>query len=365
MLVNRKISVILLVSSLLAVAACGGGGGKQEKGGDTTLVFASYASKDAVQSQIVLWWAEQLENRTGGRITVDPFFDGTLIDAEGMLDGVSSGRADIGYLASIYFHAQLPLTSVAELPFVTRDPAAVTQTLLDLYRERGPLYQEYEHSGLKLLFPVIIGNNTVATSEPFTEMADIEKLDIRSGGLTSEALAAVNANPVSLAAPEIYESLQQGVIDGYAALTLDFIPAYGLSEVTSYVTDPGLGVYAAVPIVMDVEAYDGLSKDDKATLDALSSEALEVGTEMFIDAAESACDDLLAEGTDVSILDPSESEKWSTVVKDDLIATWVRDRASAGLDGEAFYARYTEQLEANEAKSTFVPPIETCAARDK
>lgn len=332
-------------------------------GDPVDLTFVSFAAEEANQSQAILWWAEEVERRSGGTITMDPHFSGSLIAAEDTLGAVAEGRADLGYAASFYHTSDLPLTSVAELPFVTRNADAQLRALMQLYNERDDFREEYDRNGVRVIFYVPTDVQTIATAEPFETLSDIEGLNIRAGGLASPALQAIGANPVAIAAPEIFEALQRGVIDGYGSLTLDFIPPFGLTDVTDYVTDAGLGQYAALPILMTQDVYEGMSDEQRAIVDEVGHEALGVSIERLLDAGEAACDELLDAGAQISILDEAEREEWSSVVRDDLIDDWIEARDADGHDGQGFFDNYMAALESHASASDYSTPVEGCAER--
>src|SRR5690606_1546294 len=89
--------------------------------------------------------------RTDGRVEIEFFYGEALVKAADMLEGVSAGRADIGYAASLYFPAQLSLASVVEIPFTTTDPGAQAQAFYSLYQENEAFRADYENAGVHVL----------------------------------------------------------------------------------------------------------------------------------------------------------------------------------------------------------------------
>ncbi|MEX2373113.1 MAG: hypothetical protein WD800_04865, partial [Dehalococcoidia bacterium] len=52
------------------------------------LQFASYIGQGAAQSKAQEWWADEIEKRTDGRVTIEFFYQGSLLPATDILRGV-------------------------------------------------------------------------------------------------------------------------------------------------------------------------------------------------------------------------------------------------------------------------------------
>src|SRR5690606_23210556 len=76
-----------------------------------TLTYAFFAPAGTFPGRQMAHWAEQLNKRTNGQVTVRTFPGGTLLGAREMYDGVSKGVADIGLGAPSYDPGRFPLTS--------------------------------------------------------------------------------------------------------------------------------------------------------------------------------------------------------------------------------------------------------------
>ena len=70
--------------------------------------MASFLSPTTAQGQATTWWIEELEERTDGRVTVDPFWDASLLGAEEIRDGVRDGRVELGNLTYAYTPSDFP-----------------------------------------------------------------------------------------------------------------------------------------------------------------------------------------------------------------------------------------------------------------
>ena len=54
------------------------------------------------------WWGNEVEKRSGGKITVTYFWSDSLVKWADALPGIQSGIADLAWVSSIYFPAKFP-----------------------------------------------------------------------------------------------------------------------------------------------------------------------------------------------------------------------------------------------------------------
>jgi TRAP-type C4-dicarboxylate transport system substrate-binding protein len=75
--------------------------------------------------------------------------------------------------------------------------------------------KEFAPNGVRLLFTIVLPPYQVVTRKPFSNLKDLEGMKIRASGSAKELLLKkLNAVPVLMATPEVFESLQRGTIDG-------------------------------------------------------------------------------------------------------------------------------------------------------
>lgn len=359
---------VVAASAAVVVAGCGssdtetaatGASGESTGGEQVELTFASYIGEAAPQSQALEWWADQVEQRSDGRITVKSYYQESLLKAADLLGGVADGRADIGYISNAYYPAELPLASVVEVPFTTSNAEAQARALKDLYDANEEFQEEWDAQNVRpLLFPAI-GSNIVGARDAVEALGDLDGKSIRGLGLINEALQKVGANPVAIAAPEIYESLQRGVIDGYSGFAFEVIPALKLQEVAPHVTDTGLGEYTSAIIIMNDDTYQSLPDDLRAVVDEVSDEAVERSLELLKEAEDATCDAITEAGGAVTRLSDADIEAWKDAVGESLVDEWISQNGS-----REFYDAYVDLVRGYESDSDYVAGAERCAERD-
>lgn len=328
------------------------------------LRFADFLGPEAAQIQAMQWWAEQVEERTDGRVTVEFFHGGSLLDATDTLPGIGDGRAELGHVSHFYHPDELPLSAVSELPFFVNNPQVQTRTLNELYETNEDFRAEWEAMGVHVLHFNPSGVIIIGGSQPLAGPDDLAGLQIRAVGHAAQALDAVGANPIAMPAPEIYESLQRGAIDTYSSFPFEVITAFQLQEVAPYVVDPGLGNYLMTAAPITKEVWDSMPQDIRDILEEVSRELLDGPVwDIYSQVEEDVCDAILDAGGEISRFSDDDVSEWENAVRDDLTAEWLQEVEGRGLDGEAFLDQYEDALERNAADVTFEPGIWVCADR--
>lgn len=367
--------IALCLACLLLLAACGDGGadgGTTDAGDDADaedtgqtwdLRFATFFGPNAPYARNFERYRELVEERTDGRVAVEVLGGEALLPAPEILPGVGDGRADMGYSIDSFSHAELPLTSIASVPFITANAVAHMRTFWELYNRNDDFRAEWDDMNVRVLFFQAGGPSMLGTSdEPAASVDDIAGLRIRALGFINSAIDQVGGLPQPLPFPEIYESVQRGLIDGYA-LQFDLIGEAALPEVAPHVVDAGLGQYVLPSITINLDVWNSMPSDIQDTLLEAGEEAMDEIADDILESGEITCDMIEENDGSATVWDDAEVAEWRDAVFDDLLADWQSQVEAAGLDADAFYEDFTSTLEEYEETETFADPLHTCAER--
>ncbi|MCE3028468.1 TRAP transporter substrate-binding protein [Salinicola sp. DM10] len=231
----------------------------------TTLRLSHFwPGASAINQQIFEQWAKAVEAQSGGEIEIQNFPSQTLSQADETYDATVNGIADIGITAQGYTNGRFPLSQIVELPGVAESApqgACVLQTLYD----DGKIASEYDNSHVLFLFttgPGYIHTKDTDVQKP----SDLEGLRIRRPtAVAGEMLENMGAQPVGMPAPDIYTSLQRGVIDGLS-FPWEGIKSFQLGEQLHYHTQ--VPFYTLIFVAtMNQRAYDRLTPEQKQVID--------------------------------------------------------------------------------------------------
>ncbi len=286
-------------------------------------------------------WIDKIYEATEGNVKITLYDSATLSAATDIGVNVTERAVDIGWLYTSYYAGQFPLSDVINLPFQGfGDPIVSTNVLWDLYAEYEEIQNEW--AGYKLL--MLYGNPGMmfaSSDAPITCVADLAGRSMRCpAGAITDLLNAWGASPITMAPPEIYESIEKGVISGYI-FEPSGITNFSLEEVTSYYTD--LPMYdGPFALIMNLEAWNSLPAEYQEIIEGLSGKEASLGAaQAFADAVNVAREDIVAAGGEfVSVSDDAKAE--FAVEADKYAATWAEQQSGDGFDAAAFLAKAKE-----------------------
>ncbi|NYS62105.1 TRAP transporter substrate-binding protein [Vreelandella salicampi] len=255
-------------TSCLLAASIAGLAASSAVQASTTLRMAHFwPGASGVNQGVFEQWVATVEEESGGELRVEMFPSGTLAKPDSLYEAAANGIADISATAQGYTAGRFPLSQIVELPGVATTAtqgACVLQTLYD----DGHLDDEYADT--RPLFMFTTGPGGIHTIDTDVQVpADLEGLRIRRPtAVAGEMLENMGANPVGMPAPDIYTSMQRGVIDGLS-FPWEGLKGFRINELVEYHTE--VPFYTLIFVAtMSQRAYDGLTPEQQAVIDANS-----------------------------------------------------------------------------------------------
>lgn len=235
-----------------------------------TLKFANYmAPTHPYVASTFEPFARAIEGGTKGEVKVQLYNGGELGAGPAeqysrAVDGVAEFAISLpGYTASNF-----PLTLMAELPGVIEEKTG-TETL---WRHLDLLQPEYRRVKLVALWSSA-ENILYSAKKPVRSPDDLKGMKVRVPSRNSGALVeAWGGTAVSMPVSEVYNALQTGVIDA-AMIDGTATKAFRLGEVANFITLGMKTTNSPFFIVMNRDAWDGLSDDERAVVEAAGKQA--------------------------------------------------------------------------------------------
>jgi len=348
---RRQFASVLLAAGSLWLA--GSAAAAAEK-----FVYASYISEVYTISKTDLWFMQEVQKRSGGEITFETYFSGSLLKAVDLYPGLQNGAADMVMGApAAYNRKDYPLSNVL-LPYTSDKADAVANALAELYASNADLRKEYEGRNAKLLYILPFAENTVWASKPVGKVADFKGLKIRALTAIADSVQKLGATPVAMAWPDALEGLQRGVVEAMTAAPFDSAVLGGLHEVARYASDGGaMGVYATSATSMSLARYNKLSDKNKKIVDEVAKEAAVFSMKLLSEELDKGVDKLCAYKGNLTIQLFSDEDKQkvrelaATAVHADW-AKWATEAAK--VDGQAMLAQFVSLVRKHEANSTWM-----------
>lgn len=262
-----------------------------------TLRMAHDLPQDSAYHVGALAFAESASEMSGGRIEIEVFPDAQLGDARAMLDGMQTGSVDIAPLGTGFMSGVIPEIQFVDLPFLwdnashaygVLDGDQVSQIMEPLFQNQGLVQLAWWELGWRQLT-----NNVRSVTVP----EDLEgiKLRVPESPLYLAAWETTPANVTPLDFAELYNALEQGVVDGQEN-PLNLINSVRFYEVQDFLTLTN-HAYSAAALVISQETWDALDADLQGAL----LMAAEASSDAQRNAASGADDEYLQTITDFGV----------------------------------------------------------------
>ncbi|MFC3286042.1 TRAP transporter substrate-binding protein [Litchfieldella rifensis] len=260
------------------------------------------------QYELGTTFANLLEERTGGEVTVDLFPNGQLGSEQDTVNNASMGLLDLSVLAINNITPFSPTVGVMTLPYVIQSPEdAKTLTQGSIGEELTE--NTIRDAGVRILAWAYSGCRRLTNSaRPVAEPADLDGLVIRvpKNEIMISAYQAWGVNPNPLAWSETFTALQQGVVDGQdnPYITIDAMKFY---EVQNYVTD-SCYVFSMEPLIISESKFQSLSPEMQEIVLEAGKEATQRSYDYLLNT-EASIKEKLVEEHGMEIVAPANDEQ--------------------------------------------------------
>ncbi len=306
------------------------GGGAIEAAAATTLTFSDFFPPTHAQSQLCQAWCKEVEKRTGGEVKVEFYPGQTLTKATQNYDGVVQGLSDVGQALFGYTRGRFPLMEAVDLPVGYTSGQNATKVANAFVQK----FQPKELSDVKVMYVHAHGPGLLHTKKkPVHNTDDLKGLKIRSHGTTAKVVEALGGVPVAMPMPELYQSLQKGVVDG-ALYPLETNKGWKMAEVVECVTLSFSMAYTSTfYVVMNKDKWNSLPDKAKQAIEEINKEWQAKHGEAWdkIDADGLAL--MKEKGREIIEMEPAEAAKWAKLVEP-VIAGYVKDAKAKGLPAD-------------------------------
>lgn len=218
------------------------------------------------------WWGNKVKDASNGDVTIRIFPAGEL--GAGPVEQYSravDGVTDVSFVVQGYTPGNpFPLSLIAEQPGAIREPLNTTAAMnraQDLWKD--------EYRRVKLLSTWAMPPAVLFTRDmPVSSIDDVKGMKIRAGTKdASKLIEAWGATPIFMPVTEVYTAMQTGVVDA-VLINASAAAGFKLTEVAKYMISGFDSLPAVFTLVMNRDAYDGLSDAQRKAVDTASGHVL-------------------------------------------------------------------------------------------
>lgn len=326
-IMKKFLAMALALVMCFGLVACGGDKEPADDGKEVstdvsadpkvTLVYAEVNPLDSIVGQTATYFKEQVEELSGGSVTIDIQASGVLGSENDVLDSMIGGATTIDMsrisaFALTSYGTQKSKLLTVPFTFENRDHFwnfANSDLAPDFLNEpqeiglplRGIFYGE---EGFRHFFTV----------DPITSMQDLAgmKLRVSTDPVMTGMVESLGASPTVVSFGELYSGLNTGVCDG-AEQPIANYKSNAFNEVAPYMILDG-HTLGAIQVVISDNAWNKLTEAQQNVLMEAGKKAQDFNAQLSADAEAKVIEELKADG--VTFIEVTDKSEWADACAD-------------------------------------------------
>ncbi|WP_138470753.1 TRAP transporter substrate-binding protein DctP [Poseidonocella sp. HB161398] len=234
---------------------------------------------------------DYLAEKTDGRFELSLEYGGVLSDPKENIDGLQLGAFEAATICPYYHPEKTPASMGMSLAFLPLPDFAAQIRAYDAFLAHPAVQGEWaKWNAVPLMSALMPNYEVMGRGEAPVAAADWDGLRVNASAGHAVLMEALGAVPSTMPAPDLYTSLERGVIDGIVyPYTYAFV-AYRFHELSDWVTDSwNLGTIQCT-VAAGKDAWEALPGQYKALMAEAIPEAYarQIAAYAEIDAANEA-----------------------------------------------------------------------------
>ncbi|WP_226654901.1 TRAP transporter substrate-binding protein [Pseudalkalibacillus hwajinpoensis] len=275
----KKVTIGLLSASLLALGACSGtedsasSGNAASDGIQERVIKAGIGlNEDHPEGQGLIKFKELVEEKSGGKITVQNYFAAQLGDDMQMTEALKAGTQEVTIPSTSPLVGMVKEFGIFDFPFIFNSgeeadavlDGPVGDQVLEKLAEHNLVGLGYWENGFR---------NLTNSKHPVEKVEDFEGLKIRTmqNEVHLDAFKELGANPTPMAFSEVFTALESKTVDGQEN-PFATIESNKFNEVQEYLSVTN-HVYTPFVFLMSKSFWDKLSDKEKEIVQDAAIEA--------------------------------------------------------------------------------------------
>jgi TRAP-type C4-dicarboxylate transport system substrate-binding protein len=225
--------------------------------------------------------AKYVDEKSAGNFTIKINYGETLSAARENLDGISLGAFEVAQMCTSYHPGKNPLGTVLDLPFLPLPTFDALVKVHDTFQGYKPWQDEMARWNAKTWVTAALPQyEFMGVGKPPRELEDWKNMRVRALGGIGEAMRKLGSVPTTVPAPEVYTSLERGVVQAASFPYSYTFGAYRLHEIGKWFTEGLQPGTQHCPFILSKGAYENLP----AEYQKLMEEAIPINYKALGDA---------------------------------------------------------------------------------
>lgn len=278
------------------------------------LKFGVAVNKDHIYNYFMEKFIEVVEEKSGGTIQVDTYFDGLLGDERQLIEGCQVGAVDLTITNNAVMAGFVPETQIYSLPMIYEDTDHQLRVVnSDIHRILDP---EFTAANLKV-FGFLISDGwrgVINGKHPIKKLDDCKGVKIRlmESQLMLDVYSALGFEAVTMSLGEVTTALQNKVVDG-VEMPPSAINVYRFYDLVDYYTDVCI-LNFPLPITMSLKTWNSFTEEQQKWVEESVEEAREYTIGILLKMNEEALVELEENGAEI-VYELEDRERWVEAIQ--------------------------------------------------
>lgn len=278
--------------------------------------------------------SEEVASRTDGKFKIKIHYGEALSKAKENLDGIKLGAFQMAAFCASYHPNKTPTIGALDLPFLPLGNLDIQRKVHEAFFAHPAVAADLERWNARFVMSAMLPQyEFMGVGEPPKSLKDWQGKRVRALGGIGKAMSALGAVPTTVPAPETYQLLERGAVDGVSWPFTYAHAAYKVDEISTWFTSNLSPGAVTCPIVANSNAFDKLPQAYKDALEASKAPAYET-----LKAAYKAADDknlprFREKMTEIKYSD-AQLEAFRAAGAKPVWDAWVREASAAGVPAQ-------------------------------
>jgi tripartite ATP-independent transporter DctP family solute receptor len=309
-------SAVAILAGTFALLAAGPAAAQER-----TIKASLVLSKDHSLGIGLNHMAQCVAQKSGGKLKMQNFFDGSLGNDQAVVQQVRTGSVDMVVTATSYMATIVPQAGVFDLPFLFTNEQEADAALDG--KAGALLAQKLEPAGIVTLSYWENGfRNMTNSRRPINRMEDLQGLKFRAlpTPVMLATFKALGGFAIPMPFPELYSALETKTVDGQENPT-NLIESVKFYEVQKYLSITR-HLYNPVAVMFSKRIFDTLSAADQSTLRDCAKTSATEQRKVNRQQVEQATNRLKEKGMVVNVVSEAEIQRMRVATASVSEAQW-------------------------------------------
>lgn len=304
--------------AFFAGAGCRRGSQAASSGNESTgdkvykVRYSHVSTPESAFGQAAEIFKKKVEETSGGKIKVEVFSNSSLYGQEDELQALQSGSVEMVMSTTSVVTSASPKFLLFDLPFVFSTGEDIPK-ILSRGTDIGKAFYENSDLAQRNMKVLGIGHSGFKQLTSNSEMrtpGDLQglKMRVQASDVLRSQMKAWGANAIAMPFAELYNGLQQGVVDGQEN-PYTSIYSTKVHEVQSHLSELNHG-YNLGPIMVNTQFFDALPEDLQKAMTKAGKETSSASQE-YADGINAKDKQRIKEAGDTQIYVPRDKERQS------------------------------------------------------